>query len=440
MRFSIFFLLSSIVLSMPVYSQSSSEKRLTGQRRYDIIVNQSNDTLSFNRGLRNLRANGGKLSNRGILTDLASSYLSLGTSSLLSASQNLLATGLSVAKEALRDKRPDWQKAANGENRFVKHLPMFTEVLDFYAEPSSIGALDPTGMKFSGFGCRQYIIVSQPGEEPHEEEVFYLSCSLRNDEHGLARMLNHSKFEVVVDELRFNPNLCNLPNDTLSIDPSTKFRFSFDKRKNLEFKVVATIRSSWINEAIQVMNDVELGNFVITAKIDPQKLDDDGVFRYSGKDDRDSGKRVTVTGDSFLVPRSFTGSGDMLTPGSNWGTGQYRVDMDISESCQINEEYYTSLDGGKRKWIKERWDPEWKMMKHRAGRRPGSNLLDIIFPQFSGDKWITTLAEPTMTILMTEEGKLVNAGAAKLNAKLGANPQSPAKSQTQANPKANPSK
>lgn len=399
---------------------SQGVREVRGQRRYDLIVSQANDTLSFNRGLRALRGNSARLSNRGILADLAAGYMSLGTSTLMSASQNLIGAGLAFVKEALRDKRPDWQKAAMGENRFVKRLPMYTEILDFYGSPSTIGALDPTDMKFSGFGCRQYVTVRDENGEPHDEEVFYMSCSLRDDEQGLARMLNHSKFEVQVDELRFNPYLCNLPNDSLSVDPATMLAFDFDKRNNLEFRVDARVSASWINEAIQVARDVELGRFVITAKIDPKYLDSDGVFRYDRSKDAGSGKVVTVTGDSFIVPRSYVGSADMNTPGAAWGTGQYKVEMDITESCDINTGYYTTVDNGKRKWVKERWNPEWKMMKKRPKRgASGPGLVDMIFPQFSGDNWITTIVEPATTILLTEEGKFVNASAAKLSGKLG---------------------
>lgn len=411
---------AAVLLPMVAQTPAKHPTQVEGQRRYDLIVSQANDTLSFNRGLRALRGNSAKLSNRGILTDLATGYLSMGTSAILSASQSLVGAGLAWIKEAARDKRPDWERATMGENRFVKRLPMFTEILDFYASPSHIGALDPTDMKFSGFGCRQYIVIKDADCTPHEEEVFYLSCKLRDDEQGLARMLNHSKFEVVVDELRFNPYLCNLPNDSLSVTPDTRIGFDFDKRRDLQFNIVATVKSSWINEAIQVVNDVTLGQFVITAKIDPKFIGDDNVFRYSRATDNGNGKVVTVTGDSFLVPRSYVGSSDMANPGASWGTGQYKVEMDITESCMINENYYTTTDGNKRKWVKAKWKDEWDKMKKRPSRTPGAaSLTDIIFPQFSGDNWITTIAEPMTTVLLSEEGKFVNANAAKLAGKLG---------------------
>lgn len=409
----------ALILAAAANKSEAQNRQVEGQRRYDLIVSQANDTLTFNRSLRSLRGNSARLSNRGILGDLAAGYLSLGTSTILSASQNLIGAGISFIKEAARDKRPDWEKAVTGESRFVKRLPMYTEILDFYSAPSSVGALDPTNMKFSGFGCRQYITLRDSDGTTRDEEVFYLSCSLRDDEQGIARMLNHSKFEIVVDELRFNPYLCNLPNDTLSVTPDTRIGFSFDTRSDLTFNVVATIKSSWINEAIQVVNDAVLGQFEITAKIDPKYIGEDNVFRYRREEDKNSGKIVTVKGDSFLVPRSYVGSNDMASPGSSWGTGQYKVEMDITESCRINQSYYTENVGGKRKWIKERWQPEWKLMRKRPSRSHGVKLADAIFPAFSGDNWITTIIEPATTLLLSKEGKLVNATSQKLNEKIG---------------------
>ena len=402
-----------LCLAMNLYGQPlSGGKSIKAQRKYDIIVNQTNDTIRFNRSLRSLRANSEKLNNRGIVADLLSGYLSLGTSTLLSASQNLLGAGISMVKEAARDKRPDWEKAANGENRFVKQLPMVTEIIDFYGAPSSIGALDPSDMKFSGFGCRQYITMLDDQGKPFDNEVFYISCSIRDDEDGIARMLNHSKFEVVVDELRFNPYLSNLPNDTLSIDDNTRIPFSFNNRSDLQFKMTAKLFSSWINEAIQIHKDVPLGEFTVVAKINPEQLDDDNVFRYSRNNENDKEKVVYVTGDSFLVPRSYVGSSDMKNNMPSWGTGQYRVEMKIEESCRLNDRYYKSEDG--KKWVKEKWMPEWKKMKKRPKKGASQNIATMMFPQFSGDQWITTLIEPASSILLQNENLIVNKTSSKI--------------------------
>lgn len=375
-----------------------------GMREYNIIVNQTTDTLVLNSRLRHLNQN------RGILSDIASSYLSMGTSTLLSASKSVLDIGLGIVKEAVRDKRPDWQEAVRQESSFVKFLPMQTQVLDFYGKPSNNGALDPMDMKFNGFGCSQTIIVNDSNGNPQEREVFYLSCRLRDDDAGLARMLHHSKFEVIVDELRFNPYICNLPNDSVNPNPETRVEFSFDNRKNLTFKVDALVSSSWINEAIQVHNNVNLGKFTVTALIDPDKLDEDGTFSYRADNPADKNKLVSVTGDSFIVPRSYIGSDNMQTASDTWGTGQYRVDMVISESCQINEDFYTQKGkDGKRQWRKDRWNPEWQIIRKRQPRKNlWQQISNSITQQFKGNQWITTLSEPLTTNLISHETLMLN--------------------------------
>lgn len=50
---------------------------------------------------------------------------------------------------------------------------------------------------------------------------------------------------------------------------------------------------------------------------------------------------ISVTGDCFLVPRSFTGTPDGTTAGRAWGgTGEYRVEMTVTETCQMDNSYY----------------------------------------------------------------------------------------------------
>ena len=421
MKKSIFnFAFSFLVAFSATATTVAQPKAFSAQRKYDIIVNQNNDTLKFNRGLRELRGNSEKMNNRNILGDLLTGYLSLGTSSLMSASQNLLSAGVSLIKEAARDKRPDWEKAVNGESRFVKSLPMITEVIDFYGAPSTVGAMDPSNMKFSGFGCSQYITILDEDGQPEDKEVFYLSCSIKDDDSGLARILNHSKFEVQVDELRFNPYLANLPNDTLSVSEATKIPFSFENRKDFEFKVKANLFSSWINEAIMINKDVPLGEFIVTAKIDPDKLDNDQVFRYNRLNPDDKEKVVYVIGDSFIVPRSYIGSTDMQNSTPSWGTGQYRVEMQIEESCRINDKYYKTADG--KKWQKDKWNKEWKLMSKRPQRGKSQKPIDMIFPQFANGQWITTIIEPASTVLIQNENALVNKGAASLRETWDSNP------------------
>jgi hypothetical protein len=386
--------------SPPQGSLGKGQKAI-GERKYSLIVHESNaDSINkFNDKLIKYRGN------RGFVSDVASLYRSTFAGQIITATTGLLETGITAIVNARKDKRPDWETAIRGESQFVRVLPMQTDILDFYKAPSQVGPLDPTDMFFHGFGCRQVIEYKVNDSTTVEKEVFYVSCKVRTDEEGLARMLNHSKFEVYVDSLRFNPYLCDLPNDSLGMDTDKRIGFSFEKRQDLKFNLHATITSSWINQAMQVYNDVTLGEFDIVANIDPKKLDADNYFVYSSAQDKEPGNLVSVTGDCFLVPRSYVGTSDMKNTVDSWGTGQYKVDMKVSESCQINPRYYKDKSGG---WDKDKWSPEWKLIKQR---KPGNSFwqqtLKILGTGYVGTSWITTLADPIKTyVIQTEQGLL----------------------------------
>lgn len=382
---------------------------IVGQRKYELIVNEGNDSTvnAFNRGLEASRGN------RAFLADIAGVYRSTFVGQAIGASTSLLELGISALMKAGENKQPKWQKAVMGESTFIRVLPMQMEILDFYREPSSIGPLDPSDMFFNGFGCRQVIEYTDAEGRPAEEEVFYVSCNVRTDSIGRMRMLNHSKFEVYVDSLRFNFALCDLPNDSLGTDICTRIPFSFEKRKDLKFIVRADITSSWITQAMQVYNDQPLGSFEIVASIDPDKLDSRGIFTYSSSNAADRAKRVSVKGDCFLVPRSYVGSNDMHTASDSWGTGQYKVEMQIAETCRINPDYYMT-DG---KWDKDIWGPEWKLISKRKPSKPAwRSVLEVVGVQYAGSNWISTLLEPTKTVIIQYEtqelNRLINGGGA----------------------------
>ena len=396
----------------PVTQDAGPQKQRTvkGQRKYKLVVNEGNDSTvaEFNRGLASMRGN---LSNRGLLDNLTGLYKKSAAGQAVSVTSSLLNFGLNAIIAATKSKKPEWEKAVRGECTFVRRLPMQMEILDFYRHPSTNGPLDPTDMNFNGFGCRQVIEYTDPDGNVREEEVFYVTCKVKSGPEGKARMLNHSKFEMEVDTLRFNYALCDLPNDSLGMATDNRIGFSFDSRKDLKFVVNATITSSWINQALMVFNDQPLGSFDIVASIDPKYIDGDGVFRYYADRDRNSGKDVRVSGDCFLVPRSYVGSSDMRNIQDSWGTGQYKVEMKVSEVCKINEKYYMTADGRDNK----KWKDEWRLIKKRK-KQPSvwKQLLGVVSSQYKDSKWVTVLAEPAINAFIQYETdgitRLLNTG------------------------------
>lgn len=170
-------------------------------------------------------------------------------------------------------------------------------------------------------------------------------------------------FTLVIDSMAFYPYNCHLPNLTANgiktmnglrhgraaikgdsiVRPGTGGNgFSFDECNDLRVKISFSIFSSWINQAIQIHKDVELGNFTFDIAIP----DNVRLFSYSRKTIIDRAQKLPeneresflnshllrVEGDSFVVPRSYM-------PLSNgrpmWGTGEYTIKVKVSESCRF---------------------------------------------------------------------------------------------------------
>ena len=271
---------------------------IVGQRKYELIVNEGNDSTisAFNRGLEASRGN------RAFLADIAGVYRSTFVGQAIGTSTSLLELGITALMKAGENKQPKWQKAVMGESTFIRVLPMPDGDSRLLPRAVVNRPFDPSDMFFNGFGCRQVIEYTDAEGRPAEEEVFYVSCNVRTDSIGRMRMLNHSKFEVYVDSLRFNFALCDLPNDSLGTDISTRIPFSFEKRKDLKFIVRADITSSWITQAMQVYNDQPLGSLRDCGLDRPRQARQPGHLHLLGV--KCSRPRQTRLGQRRLFPRA----------------------------------------------------------------------------------------------------------------------------------------
>lgn len=386
-------------------------------REYSIIVyeRQSDSPLSFDREISNGR------SGNGFFEGIYDVYRSTFAGKIINLSSNFLGTGVNMLVKAFTQKRENqanWYSTTQREMTYTKKLPMQTEIADFYRKTSSIGAMDPEGMMFNGLGCRQYITYKDDDGSLKKILVFEIACSLDDSQRGKQRILHHGKFEIKVDSIRFNPYLCDLPNDSLNagqVKEALRIPFDFERRKNLTFRLNANISSSWMNEAIEIFKDQPLGQFQVEFNIpDSTVLDQEGLWKgyytyksTSVKDQDNPKKNVRISGECFIVPRSFIGNysvDDTPTPSTTplWGTGQYRVDMQITETCQMNEQYYTSDD---------RWKEEWKKIKKR---RHSPSIFNTFVDQaknefdWNNHKWVYTILDPVQSAILVDEEKWVN--------------------------------
>ena len=272
---------------------------------------------------------------------------------------------------AIKGRKEEWKKTVEKESMYEKKIVMLENIDDFYSTVSDAGALDPSGMSFNGFSCLQM---------RGTDTVFYVACHLDTSEHAIGRILKHSKFELQLDSLVFNPLLCNLPNDNSRVFSERK-KFSFEERGSLSFAVDMDITSSWINQAVQIHSDVKLGSFAIRVPITENSLDADGVFRFAlGR--ADNKVDCSVIGDCFIVPRSYIGVRDEDGIYHDaWGTGQYKVTMTIKETCGITDDF------------QKHWKADWKSRPKQTNL---SHLLATSVKETltkNSSAWVNSLTE-----------------------------------------------
>ena len=277
--------------------------------------------------------------------------------------------------------KEQWEETVKAENVWQTQISTVSEINDFYKETSFDGAMDPKGMRFDGIGCLRKI---------DKDTVFYISCHI--DRSKIHRIINHSKFELVLDTLIVSPTHSNLPNTYLDIP------YSFEERQNFTLSMNIKLTSSWMNEIVQLQKNQELGEFSINIPVDQDVLDGKGFLRYVRK--HDDQPKYKVVGESFIVPRSYMGYRDADDNFKNsWGTGEYKLSIELRETCDVTQHYRDN-------WKKDR--------RRRKKMQPKENLLARSWQVVSNQQWdeltkswvITTLKAPAGIITKDAIDKL----------------------------------
>lgn len=299
-------------------------------------------------------ANAGK----GIAGGYVTSFIDMGVNAIAS-----LITRPSRLKQ-------EWEETVEAENMFETSLGTVSEINDFYSVPSSDGAMDPKGMRFNGIGCLR--------TDDKGDTIFYISCHV--DRSKLYRIVNHSKFELVLDTLILCPRESNLPNSSLPLE------FYFSERGSYNLNMSITLTSSWINELTLLQKDKELGRFELNVPVDSSQVASDGKYRYVRG--LTKGTPIVIKGESFIVPRSFMACRDENDQYKNsWGTGEYKMSIILKESCDVTEEY-------RKKWRDDR--------KRRKRMTPREGWTASVWKVIESQQWddiskqwvITTLNAP----------------------------------------------
>ena len=360
---------------------------------------------------------------RGVLGQiLLSSYSSVFLQKTLNASSQLLDLGADYLIETARKNTKahrfrEWQDLTQAHNSYTKVLATDTKINDFYYMPSSVGPFDARYLKFNGVTCYNYLESTLSDLEGEEEngsgmghDAFYIHCSLRADSLGLAEMAHHSKFLLKLDTLAFYPDWCNVPLDNKA---RGKNRFNYAMRTGLRLSVVVKVFASWITPTVQLQDEVQLGQFTIHASIPERALiqrGDDRVFIYNGTDKAgddpiQTASLVSISGDSFVVPRSYvSGIG-----ADSWGTGQYRLEITVTESCYTNDSYYLAPDSenlrGINRYDKNKWMAEWKQLHHKDNRNFFKDAWAVIKSAYIKGDWAEELIDPAKSALFSVESQ-----------------------------------
>ncbi len=316
--------------------------------------------------------------------DLSASFLNAGKGIASGYVTSFIDMGVNAIASLITRKsrqQEEWLQTVQSENSWSTSINTVKEVKDFYVNPSQSGALDPLGMHFNGIGCLRKA-------DNDRDTVFFVSCHIDMDK--LYRIVNHSKFELVLDTLILSPSHSNLPNSSLPLE------YDFDKRGSFNLSMDIKLTSSWFTEIVELHNDEQLGEFTLSVEIKKDMLDSNGYYRYV----RNAGEPslFAVVGESFIVPRSFMGYRDDTGYHNIWGTGQYKISIDLSETCGVTNEY-------KKEWNSDR--KERKELQAKMGKQGKQSLTSRVWKTITTQKWdeitsqwvITTLTAPSDVII-----------------------------------------
>ena len=365
-------ILLSIVMSMTLASASAQPPRghaPESTSNWQINIRQMDPQMSHEISNAMSQLNGSH-ADRGIIADIGKAVglglLGSAVDIVVSETHNLI---------TYRDRqKQEWMKMIQKENRYTDSITNVKGLKDFYSQPSTLGALDPSDINFDGIE----ILGRRNGQN-----VLYVSCSI--DRSKLDHMFHHSKFNLVVDSVVFYPMLCHLPNITANgirimneikkgdskvvgdtIQRPGGNGYTLSDRKDLKIGIDLELSSSWINEAIQLHKNVGLGDFHFSIAVPDNVMEYSysrkGVLAQANaiKDPMERERflaqnEIKVEGDSFVVPRSYMPMADGTRM---WGTGEYNIKVVVSEACQLNNEGEKS-----RNW-RDDYKQLRKMQKH----------------------------------------------------------------------------
>ena len=268
---------------------------------------------------------------RSAFSNMANAMLSGGVTAIL----NVAGTELVNLIKIRSNQKRAWKEMRQKECTFIDSLQSVKGQCDFYGRQSEYGPLDPSDMDFDGITLRA---------NRYGKEILRMVCHI--DTTKFDHLFMHSKFYLVVDTIIFHPYNSFLPNlKSNRIRPprlnempqdvidywNTISQFSFDEYSDPTINVKMDIYSSWINELVQVFQDVKLGSFSVNIPIYQDMINDSVYFYSRERAIAEHQQLIDMEGDCFVVPRSYM---PVAANNPSWGTGEYKMKVVISETCR----------------------------------------------------------------------------------------------------------
>lgn len=370
---------------------------------FEVDVNQMDDNTrkKLNQVAANYRSK-----SRGAFTNISKSMLYGGVSSVFTVISNEI---ISLTKIRSQKK---WMEMRQNECLFIDSLQSSKGQSDFYRKPSVHGALDPSDMNFDGITFR----ASRNGNE-----ILKMVCHI--DTTKFSHLFLHSKFYLVLDSVVFHPYQSYLPNlsanrirgvDSKSSKEQIDYwnmisKFSFSEQQSPTINIRMDFSSSWINEAVQVYQDVKLGSFSVNIPINEMDLGKDSVYVYSRQEALMKHKQlIDITGDCFVIPRSYM---PVAANNPSWGTGEYKMKVVMSERCQ-----YNPTKGRSSNWHKD-YKQLVRLQNH--GKAKNEYMMNVVSSfKESKDNIIKATYTPLINSLQNSLG--LNATGSAAGSKMGA--------------------
>ena len=218
------------------------------------------------------------------------------------SSRGLLTMGIDIAAQFGSRALTEAFTKAKGKYSSEWKAPVCRD--QFYNAPSTYGALDPSGLQFSGLSLSRDVA----GQDGQMAEALFLSCSLPKD-----------RLTEFITNHRFTLNLDSLSTDLSKIHA----KYKSDKRVSLEINIV--FKATWMDQNMDIHGNQELGAFRILL---PGLTYDPKNPVYSIGGDKADNK---ISGYSFFIPRSYSAykSGDKYV--ECWGTGEFDIEVSVKE-------------------------------------------------------------------------------------------------------------